>query len=273
MIRVAVTGCAGNMGSRIIKTVQQQENMEVVMGIEIPNSPLAGEDVGERIGLGKIGVEIIGSQDLKSELERVKPDVLIDFTIAAAAVETVKTCAQCGVNVVVGTTGIKDDQLEIMHDAIKENNIKAVISPNMATGVNVFFEIVGQVAKILGHEYDIEIVEAHHHNKQDAPSGTAKRAAEIMAENLDLNLNDTACYGREGMVGKRPKDEIGIHAVRGGDIVGDHTVMFCGDGERIEVIHRASTRQAFVNGVIRAVNYLMTKQEKPVADMFDVLGL
>lgn len=273
MIRVAVTGCAGNMGSRIIKTVQQQENMEVVMGIEIPNSPLAGEDVGERIGLGKIGVEIIGSQDLKSELERVKPDILIDFTIAAAAVETVKTCAQCGVNVVVGTTGIKDDQLEIMHDAIKENNIKAVISPNMATGVNVFFEIVGQVAKILGHEYDIEIVEAHHHNKQDAPSGTAKRAAEIVAENLDLNLNDTACYGREGMVGKRPKDEIGIHAVRGGDIVGDHTVMFCGDGERIEVIHRASTRQAFVNGVIRAVNYLMTKQEKPVADMFDVLGL
>ena len=273
MIKIAVTGCAGNMGSRIIKTVQEQENMEVVMGIEIPNSPLEGKDVGEQIGLGTMGVKIIGSQDLKSELEKVKPDVLIDFTIATAAVETVKICAECGVNVVVGTTGIKDDQLEIMHKTIKDNNIKAVISPNMATGVNVFFEIVGQVAKILGHEYDIEIVEAHHHNKQDAPSGTAKRAAEIVAENLELSLKENACYGREGMVGKRPKDEIGIHAVRGGDLGGDHTVMFCGDGERIEVVHRASTRQAFANGVIRAVNYLMTKQEKNIADMFDVLGL
>ena len=165
MIRVAVTGCAGNMGSKIIRTVQEQENMEVVMGVEMPNSPLAGEDVGEKIGIGKIGVEIIGSQDLEAKLKEVKPDVLVDFAIATAAVETVKTCAACGVNVVVGTTGIKDDQLEVMHNAIKENNIKAVISPNMATGVNVFFEIVGQVAKILGHEYDIEIVEAHHHNK------------------------------------------------------------------------------------------------------------
>ena len=273
MIKVAVTGCLGNMGTRIIKTVQEQENMEVVMGIEMPNSPFAGKDLGEQMGIGTNGILIIGAQDLKNELEKVKPDVLIDFTIASAAVETVKTCAECGVNVVVGTTGIADDQLEVMYDAIKENNIKAVISPNMATGVNVFFEIVGQVAKILGHEYDIEIVEAHHHNKQDAPSGTAKRAAEIVAENLNLNLEENACYGREGMVGKRPENEIGIHAVRGGDIVGDHTVMFCGDGERIEVVHRASTRQAFVNGVIRAVNYLMSKQDKPVADMFDVLGL
>ncbi|OED30889.1 4-hydroxy-tetrahydrodipicolinate reductase [Methanosphaera sp. WGK6] len=273
MIKVAVTGCAGNMGSKIVKTVQSQENMEVVMGIEIPNSQLAGKDLGEQIGLGTMGVKIIGSQDLKAELEKVQPDVLVDFTIASAAVETVKICAECGVNVVVGTTGLTDEQLEVMHTAIKENNVKAVISPNMATGVNVFFEIVGQVAKILGQEYDVEIIEAHHHNKQDSPSGTAKRAAEIVAENLDLNLKETACYGREGMVGKRPKDEIGIHAVRGGDIVGDHTVMFAGDGERIEVIHRASTRQAFVNGVIRAINYQNDKQDKNIADMFDVLGL
>ena len=273
MIRVAVTGCAGNMGSKIIKTVQAQDNMEVVMGIEMPNSPLAGNDLGQQIGLGPMGVEIIGSQDLKTELEKVKPDVLVDFTIAKAAVETVKICAECGVNVVVGTTGLNDEQLDVMHKAIKDNDIKAVISPNMATGVNVFFEIVGQVAKILGNEYDVEIVEAHHHNKQDAPSGTAKRAAEIVAKNLNLDLKEKACYGREGMVGKRPENEIGIHAVRGGDIVGDHTVMFCGDGERIEVIHRASTRQAFVNGVIRAINYQSSKQDKNIADMFDVLGL
>ena len=273
MIRVAVTGCVGNMGSKIIKSVESQENMEVVLGIEMPNSPLAGKDLGEQIGLGTMNVPIIASEDLKDKLLEIKPDVLVDFTIAKAAVETVKTCAECGVNVVVGTTGLTDEQLDIMHSSIKENDIKAVISPNMATGVNVFFEIVGQVAKILGHEYDVEIVEAHHHNKQDAPSGTAKRAAEIVAENLNLDLKEKGCYGREGMVGKRPENEIGIHAVRGGDIVGDHTVMFCGDGERIEVIHRASTRQAFVNGVIRAINYQNDKQDKNIADMFDVLGL
>lgn len=273
MIRVAVTGCAGNMGSRIIKSVESQENMKVILGVEMPNSPLAGKDLGEQIGLGTMNVPIIASEDLKEKLQEIKPDVLVDFTIAKAAVETVKTCAECGVNVVVGTTGLNDEQLDIMHSAIKDNNIKAVISPNMATGVNVFFEIVGQVAKILGHEYDVEIVEAHHHNKQDAPSGTAKRAAEIVAENLDLDLKEKGCYGREGMVGKRPENEIGIHAVRGGDIVGDHTVMFCGDGERIEVVHRASTRQAFVNGVIRAINYQNDKQDKNIADMFDVLGL
>ena len=237
MIRVAVTGCAGNMGSKIVKTVQQQDNMEVVLGIEMPASPLAGKDLGEQIGLGKMGVPIIASEDL------------------------------------VGTTGISDEQLAEMNVAIEDNGIKAVISPNMATGVNVFFEIVGQVAKILGEDYDVEIIEAHHHNKQDAPSGTAIRAAEVVAENLNLSLKENACYGREGMVGKRPENEIGIHAIRGGDIVGDHTVMFAGDGERIEVIHRASTRQAFVNGVIRAINYLVSKQDKPVADMKDVLDL
>ncbi|MCD7782023.1 MAG: 4-hydroxy-tetrahydrodipicolinate reductase [Methanosphaera sp.] len=273
MIKVAVTGCAGNMGSMIIRTVTAQDNMEVVMGIEMPNTPLEGKNLGSQIGLDDLDVSIIGSQKLEEELLRVKPDVLVDFTIAKAAVETVKTCAKCGVNVVVGTTGLSDEQLDVMHKAIKDNNIKAVISPNMATGVNVFFEIVGQVAQILGNEYDVEIIEAHHHNKQDAPSGTAKRTAEIVADKLDLSYNENACCGREGMVGKRPKDEIGIHAVRGGDIVGDHTVMFAGDGERIEITHRASTRQAFVNGVIRAINYQATSQDKPVADMFDVLGL
>ncbi len=273
MIRVAVTGCAGNMGSKIVRTVQAQDNMEVVMGIEMPNTPLAGKNLGAQVGIDDLDVEIIGSEDLEEKLLEVKPDVLVDFTIAKAAVETVKTCAKCKVNVVVGTTGLTDEQLDIMHKAIIDNDIKAVISPNMATGVNVFFEIVGQVASILGKEYDVEIIEAHHHNKQDAPSGTAKRAAEIVADKLDLTYNEHARNGREGMVGKRPVDEIGIHAIRGGDIVGDHTVLFAGDGERIEVIHRASTRQAFVNGVIRAINYQATKQDKNIADMFDVLGL
>ena len=166
MIKVAVTGCVGNMGSRIIRTITEQENMKVVLGIEMPNSPLAGEDLGEQIGIGTMNVPIIASNDLKETLLEIKPDVLVDFTIASAAVETVKICAECGVNVVVGTTGLTDEQLDVIHTAIKNNDIKAVISPNMATGVNVFFEIVGQVAKILGHEYDVEIIEAHHHHKR-----------------------------------------------------------------------------------------------------------
>jgi 4-hydroxy-tetrahydrodipicolinate reductase len=273
MIKVAVTGCAGNMGSRIIRTIHEQDNMEVVLGIEMPNTPLAGKDVGEQIGLGTIGVPIIGSQDLKKGLKEKQPDVLVEFTIATATVETVKICAECGVNVVVGTTGLSDEQLKVMHDSIKSNNIKAVISPNMATGVNVFFKLVQEAAKILGNDYDVEIIEAHHHNKQDAPSGTAKRAAELIAESLELDLNQNAVYGREGMVGKRKPNEIGIHAIRGGDIVGDHTAIFAGDGERIEVTHRASTRQAFVNGVIRAINYLSTEQTKNIADITDVLNL
>lgn len=270
MIKVAVTGASGRMGSKIIKTVLEQEDMDVVAAIEAPNTPFAGKDAGEVIGAGTIGVEITPSTELSTVLEETKPDVLVDFTIANAAVETIKVSASNSVNLVVGTTGFSDAQLDWINKVIKENKVKAVIAPNMAVGVNVFFKVLKDLAPILA-DYDIEIIEAHHKHKQDAPSGTAVKAYEIIAR--ELGRDNCGVYGREGQVGARTPDEIGMHAVRGGDIVGDHTVLFAGDGERLEIIHRASSRQAFVSGVIKAIRYIPAAPEGKISDMGDVLGL
>jgi 4-hydroxy-tetrahydrodipicolinate reductase len=272
MIGVAVTGASGRMGSKIIKTILNQDDMEVVAAIEAPNTPLEGKDIGEVIGVGTINVPVNGAQKLAEVLKEKKPDVLIDFTIANAAVGTIKTSARCGVNVVVGTTGFSDEQMDEIKSSIMKNNIKAVIAPNMAVGVNVFFKIIEDLAKIL-NDYDIEIIEAHHKHKADAPSGTAVKAYEIIAEALGRNKDESCVYGRQGIVGARTEGEIGMHAVRGGDIVGDHTVLFAGDGERIEIVHRAHSRQAFVNGVIKAVRYVVGAPEGKISDMGDVLGI
>jgi 4-hydroxy-tetrahydrodipicolinate reductase len=271
MIGVAVTGASGRMGSKIIKTILKQDDMEVVAAIEAPDTPLEGKDVGEVIGVGKIDVPVNGAQSLGEVLMEKKPDVLVDFTIADAAVGTIKTSAECGVNVVVGTTGFSDEQMALIKGYIEENNVKAVIAPNMAVGVNVFFKIIEDLAKIL-NDYDIEIIEAHHKHKADAPSGTAVKAYEILADALGRNKDETCVHGRQGIVGARTEGEIGIHAVRGGDIVGDHTVLFAGDGERIEIVHRAHSRQAFVSGVIKAVRYVVGASKK-ISDMGDVLGI
>lgn len=272
MIKVAVTGANGRMGSKIIKTILEQEDMKLVAAIEAPNTPLAGKDAGEAIGSGNIGVEITPADELNKVLEETKPDVLVDFTIAGAAVETIKTASVSGVNLVVGTTGLSDDQMEEIRGVIRKNNVKAVIAPNMAVGVNVFFKILKDLAPILA-DYDIEILEAHHKHKQDAPSGTAIRAYEIIAQELGRDTCEIGVYGREGLVGERTSDEIGMHAIRGGDIVGDHTVLFAGEGERLEIVHRAHSRQAFVSGVIKAIRYVLTAPVGKISDMGDVLGL
>lgn len=272
MIRVAVTGANGRIGSKIIKTMIKEEDIELVAAIGTPNTPLEGNDVGELIGVRKMGVPINGAQKLAEVLNEKKPDVLVDFTIANAAVDTIKTSSDCGVNVIVGTTGFSDEQLHEIKESIQENNIKAVIAPNMAVGVNVFFKIIEDMAKIL-NEYDIEIIEAHHKNKADAPSGTAVKVYEIITNALGRNKDETGIYGRQGILGARTPEEIGIHAVRGGDIVGDHTVLFAGDGERLEIIHRAHNRQAFVNGVIKAVRYIVEAPKGKISDMGDVLGI
>ena len=272
MIGIAVTGAGGRIGSKIIKAILKQDDMEVIAAIGAPNTPLEGEDIGEKIGVGKIGVQINGAQNLAEILKETKPDVLVDFTIANAAVGTIKISAECGVNVVVGTTGFSDEQMAFIKESIEANNIKAVIAPNMAVGVNVFFKIIKDLAKIL-NDYDIEIIEAHHKHKADAPSGTAVKAYEIIAEALGRNKDEACVYGRQGIVGARTPEEIGMHAVRGGDIVGDHTVLFAGDGERIEIAHRAHSRQAFVNGVIKAVRYVVRAPEGKISDMGDVLAL
>lgn len=272
VINVAVTGAAGKMGSKIIKTILEQDDMEVVAAIEAPNTPLAGKDVGEIIGAGKLEVEISPANKLKEVLIEKKPDVLVDFTIANAAVDTIKTSAECSVDVVVGTTGFTNQQIEEIKDAIITNKIRAVIAPNMAVGVNVFFKIIKDLAPILS-DYDIEIIEAHHKHKKDAPSGTAVRAYEIIAHELGRNTSEVGVYGRKGLVGERTPDEIGVHAVRGGDIVGDHTVLFAGEGERLEIIHRAHSRQSFVSGVMKAIRYVVNADEGKISDMGDVLGL
>lgn len=260
MIKVAVTGAGGRISSKIIKTILKQEDMEIVAAIGSPNTPFEGKDIGEVIGLGKINVPVNGAQMLGDVLKEKKPDVLVDFTIANAAVSTIRTSADCGVNVVVGTTGLNDEQLIEIRKSIKENNIKAVIAPNMAVGVNVFFKIIGELSKIL-RDFDIEIIEAHHKHKVDAPSGTAVKAYQILVEALGRNQDETCVFGRNGMVGARTSEEIGMHAVRGGDIIGDHTVLFAGEGERIEIVHRANSRQSYVTGVIRAVRYVVGAPE------------
>lgn len=272
MIDVAVTGASGRMGAMIINTILKQDDMQLVAAIEAPQTPLEGRDVGEVMGIGAINIPIVGAEKLRETLESKKPDVLVDFTIASAAVGTVKTSAESGVNLVVGTTGFTDQQMAENQKSISDNGVGAVISPNMAVGVNVFFKVVEELAGILT-DYDVEIIEAHHKHKKDAPSGTAVKAADLIASALNRKMDEVGVYGREGMVGERTAEEIGIHAVRGGDIVGDHTVLFAGDGERLEVVHRANSRQAFVNGVIKAVRYVINAEKGKISSMNDVLGL
>lgn len=272
MIKIAITGASGKISSKIIKSTIQQDDMEVVAAIGAPNSRFEGNDVGELIGAGKIDVPITGAQDLEEVLRETMPDVLVDFTTADAAVDTIITAASCGVNVVVGTTGFSDKQMAVINKSIEESNIKAVISPNMAVGVNVFFKVLKDLANILG-DYDVEIIETHHRHKTDAPSGTAVKAAEIIANELKRNMGDVGVYGRNGIVGERTLEEIGIHAVRGGDIVGDHTVLFAGEGERIEIVHRANSRQVFVSGVIKAIRYVIEAPAGKISDMGDFLNL
>lgn len=272
MIKIAVTGAGGRISSEIIKSILKQDDMKVVAAIGSPNTPLQGKDVGDIIGVGNIGVPVNGTQQLAEILKEKKPDVLVDFTIANAAVDTIKISAECGVNVVVGTTGFSDEQMVLIKESIEANNIKAVIAPNMAIGVNVFFKIIKDLAKILS-DYDIEIIEAHHKHKSDAPSGTAVKAYEIIREALGKNRDETYVYGMQGMIGARTPEEIGMHAVRGGDIVGDHTVLFAGDGERIELVHRAHSRQSFVMGVIKAIRYVVGAPEGKITDMGDVLAI
>ena len=268
MIKVAVTGAAGRMGSGIIRKISEQDDMEVVAAID-----LAGVDAGEKAGIGNIGVPIVGSQDLEKALKESGAEVLVDFTIAPAAVETIKRTADCGVNLVVGgTTGFTEEQAQGNADVIKEKNIKAVISSNFSIGVNVFFKVLKDLTPIL-NDFDIEIIEAHHNQKADAPSGTAMTAFEVIADALERDPEEVGVYGRQGQVGKRTKEEIGIHAVRGGDIVGDHTVLYVGDGERLEVKHMAHTREVFIAGVIRALRFVGSAEPGKVNDMSDVLGI
>lgn len=244
MIRIAIAGINGRMGTMIADTVLGQPDMELVAGF---NLVAAGKQVGP--------IKISHVSEMDSVLKVTKPDVLIDFTVAAASVANVKVAAANHVNLVVGTTGFDDAQKAEMKKAIADGNVAAVISPNYSVGVQVFLKLLREAAKRLDG-CDVEIIEAHHNKKKDAPSGTALKAADVIA--ASLKEKPPYVYGREGVAPRA--NEIGIHAIRGGDIVGDHTVLFACDGERIEVKHQAHSRQAFASGAVKAARWLVTRK-------------
>jgi 4-hydroxy-tetrahydrodipicolinate reductase len=257
MIRVAVCGACGRMGKLVIKQISNQPDMKLAAAIDVAGAPDEGKDAGELAGVGRLEVSVVGADKLADVLKSSKPDVLVDFTNAAAAVQNVKAAADAGISVVVGTTGFTREEMAEMEKIIKNKKIRAVISPNMSVGVNVFFKSIEGMAKMLGDDYEVEIVEVHHIGKKDAPSGTAKRAAQIIAKALGRN-----------------EDSIRIRSIRQGDVVGEHTVIFSGSQEKIEIAHHAHSRETFATGVMRAIRHVV-KKGKPgvIHDMQDVLGL
>jgi 4-hydroxy-tetrahydrodipicolinate reductase len=266
MIKAVVTGAAGRMGSRIVSLISADEGIELTAAVERKGHSAIGRDVGENLGLGKTGV--IMGDNIEKCIHNA--DVIIDFTAHEASIDHLKTAAENNVSIVTGSTGFTADEMEIIKAL--STNTRCVLAPNMSVGVNVMFKVLEYVAGILGDEFDVEIIEAHHNLKKDAPSGTAMKMARIIAGSLGRDLDQAGAYGRKGMLGTRPKNEIGIHAVRAGDITGEHTVIFGGIGERLEFIHRAHNRDNFARGAIRAAKWIVN-QEKGVYDMQDVLGL
>ena len=270
-IKIGLAGAAGRMGRAIVKAISEQEDMQLVLALDV-NS--VGSDAGEVAGIGRISVSINPPDKLGLLLERTGAEVFVDFTSPKAAVKNAVTAADKGVKLVIGTTGLKKEDLRDIESAVKKNKVSAVISPNMATGVNLFFKLVRDAAKGLGSEYDVEIIEVHHRHKKDAPSGTALHAGALIAREIGSDLDKVGVFGRKGLVGERHADEIGVHAVRAGDVVGDHTVLFAGQGERIEITHRAHSRDAFVNGVIKAIRFIAVKKgDGKVYSTWDVLGI
>ncbi|MDH4163256.1 MAG: 4-hydroxy-tetrahydrodipicolinate reductase [Nitrospirota bacterium] len=266
MIKTVVTGAAGRMGSRIINVLSTSEGFGLSGAVEKSGHVMTGQDAGGPAGVAATGVKISG--DLKAAL--TAGDVLIDFTFPETSLENLKVCAELGKPAVIGSTGFTKEDLAVVAKYVEK--IPCVLSPNMSVGVNVCFKVLADLAKILGPDFDAEIVEWHHRLKKDAPSGTAVRMGEVVAKALGRDYQKTAKYHREGMTGARTNEEIGMQTVRGGDIVGEHTVFFIGMGERIELTHRAHTRDMFARGAVRAAKWVVGK--KPgLYDMQDVLGL
>lgn len=266
MVRIGVTGASGRMGRSLIQAAHEREGAELAVALVRPGSSLVGADAGEMAGIGTAGVRVADS------LENVAAgmDVLIDFTLPQVTLENLAVCKAVGRRMVIGTTGLSDAQREAIREAA--NEIAIVFAPNMSVGVNLCLNLLETAARVLGDEVDIEIVEAHHRHKVDAPSGTALRMGEVVASALGRDLEECAVYGRQGHTGERDRKTIGFETIRAGDIVGEHTVMFAGLGERVEITHKASSRMTFAKGAVRAAEWLM-QHETGLYDMQDVLGL
>ncbi|HUX64718.1 4-hydroxy-tetrahydrodipicolinate reductase [Sulfuricella sp.] len=264
-LNIAIAGSSGRMGRALLEAVAQAPDMRLAAALERKGSPFVGRDAGELFG-APCGVSI--SEDTAIALAGCH--ALIDFTRPEATLDHLKACRELGINIVIGTTGFSAEQKELIADAGRD--IGVVFAPNMSVGVNLSLKLLDMAARVLNEGYDIEIVEAHHRHKVDAPSGTALRMGEVVANALGRNLAECAVYGREGVTGERSPSTIGFATVRGGDIVGDHTVLFAGTGERIEITHKASSRATFALGALRAARFL-AQRGKGLFDMQDVLGL
>lgn len=265
MIKIAVCGAAGRMGQRII-VAAVEAGCTVSGALERPGHPQIGQDAGLLAGCGQLGVFI--SDNLNAVVDGC--DVLIDFTSPKVSLKNLEVCSLKKKAIVIGSTGFTPDERALAAELCKE--IPCVLAPNMSVGVNVCFKVLKDVAKTLGDDFDVEIVELHHNKKKDSPSGTAVRMGEVVADALGRDYNQVANYHREGICGERTKEEIGMQTVRGGDIIGEHTVYFIGQGERIEISHRAMTRDMFSRGSVRAARWIVGKAPG-LYDMQDVLGL
>jgi 4-hydroxy-tetrahydrodipicolinate reductase len=265
-IKVGVIGAGGRMGRMLIEAVQNNPKTILNAAIERQGSSLVGADAGEVAAIGRLEVQIV--DELEAVINDI--DVLIDFSLPDATEKNMQVCAEHNVAMVIGTTGFNEAQEQVLAKA--SGKIAIVYAGNYSTGVNLSLKLLGMAATAFGNEADVEIIEAHHKHKIDAPSGTAYMMAEAVAEARGQNLKDVAIYGREGQTGERESGTIGIHAVRGGEIVGDHTVMFIADGEVVEITHRARERMTFAAGAVRAATWV-TEQAVGQYDMQDVLGL
>ena len=266
MINVIVAGAAGRMGSRLIALIKESTALTLAGALEGKGHSALAADAGEGAGVGKMGVPV--TDDLPALLKR--GEVVIDFSAPEATLAHLRAVAQEKRAMVIGTTGFNAVQLEELKSLARQ--VPCVCSPNMSVGVNLIYKVIGEMARTLGEEYDIEVIEAHHRLKKDAPSGTALKIAEVLAQAVNRDLDQVGVYARKGLVGERKKQEIGIQTIRAGDIVGDHTVLFGGMGERIEVTHRASNRDTFARGALRAARWVVT-QPPGLYDMMDVLNL
>jgi 4-hydroxy-tetrahydrodipicolinate reductase len=266
MVNIGVIGAAGRMGRRIIALSSEDAIANVTAAYEYSESEFLGQDSGTLAGIGGTGIKI------ESDIENAKNkcDVLIDFTGAKPTMSNLEKYRVANIPLVIGSTGFEPDEIEKIKELSRD--IPVVFAPNMSLGVNLTLKVLEMVSKAIGNIYDIEIIESHHRLKKDAPSGTAMKMAEVIANALNRDLEKDAVYCRRGLIGERTDKEIGIQTIRAGDIVGEHTVMFCGQGERIEITHKAHTRDTFAKGAISAAKWLKN-QKAGLYSMFDVLGL
>ncbi|MDO9238356.1 MAG: 4-hydroxy-tetrahydrodipicolinate reductase [Aquabacterium sp.] len=264
-LRIAIAGASGRMGRMLIEALKNAPDAVLAGALDVPGSPSLGADASAFLGVNS-GVLI--TSDLRAGLQNAQ--YLIDFTRPEGTMAHLRVCRDLGVKLIVGTTGFTDEQKAEIDVAARDIGI--VMAPNMAVGVNVVFKLLAQAAKALKEGYDIEIIETHHRHKVDAPSGTALKMGEVVADAVGRDLKDCAVYGREGVTGERDPSTIGFATIRGGDVVGDHTVLFAGIGERIEITHKSSSRATYAQGSLRAARFL-ANQPHGLFGMDDVLGL